>query len=398
MSNYRSVNLSAIGLFLSIFVFGWIPSVFAGSPAPETMAVTQSERPAVEVMFVLDTTSSMTGLIAAAKEKIWSIANTLASADPAPDIRMGLVGYRDRGDEYVTVLTPLSDDLDAVYARLMQFEAAGGGDTPESVNQALYEAVTKPDWSSSPAVYRVIFLVGDAPPKMNYPDDVTYVRSCTRAAQDDIVINTVQCGNMPETVPVWREIARLGRGETFQVAQSGSAVLVDTPYDEKIASLSRALDDTRIYYGSADHLREMEARRKTADEIYSEARPSAVAKRTIFNSKAAGAKNFIGSRELVHAVEAGELDLGEIPQSDLPDELKGMSQPALAALIETRSRERRQLQSRIEDLAKKRQHFIEGKVRDEKDGGEDSLDTKIYRCIQAQAAHKGIDYTGGPAY
>lgn len=103
--------------------------------APEAMAATQSERPAVEVMFVLDTSSSMTGLIAAAKDKIWSTANTLTSAEPVPDIRMGLVGYRDRGDAYVTAFTPLSDDLDAVVARLMQFEAVGGGDTPESVNR-----------------------------------------------------------------------------------------------------------------------------------------------------------------------------------------------------------------------------------------------------------------------
>ena len=327
-----------------------------------------------------------------------SVANTLASADPTPDIRMGLVGYRDRGDAYITVFTPLSDDLDAVYARLMQFEAVGGGDTPESVNQALYEAVTKTDWSNSPAVYRVIFLVGDAPPKMNYPDDVKYVRSCARAVQNDIIINTVQCGNMSEMATIWRDIAQLGRGETFQVAQSGSAVRYDTPYDEKIAGLSRALDNTRIYYGDADHLREMEARRKTADEIYNEARPSAVAKRTIFNSKAAGERNFIGAQELVHAVASGELDLAEIPQSDLPGELKGMSGQALAALIETRSRERKQLQSQIEDLANKRQHFIENKVRDEKGGGADSLDTKIYRCIQVQAAQKGIEYTDGPAY
>jgi hypothetical protein len=99
------------------------------------------------------------------------------------------------------------------------------------------------------------------------------------------------------------------------VAQSGSAVLYDTPFDETIAHLSRALDNTRIYYGDADHLREMKARRKTADDIYSEARPSAVAKRTIFNSQAAGEKNFIGAQELVHAVESGELDLAALPQS-----------------------------------------------------------------------------------
>jgi hypothetical protein len=349
-------------------------------------------------VFVLDTTSSMTGLIAAAKDKIWSIANTLASADPAPDIRMGLVGYRDRGDAYVTVLTPLSDDLDAVVARLMQFEAVGGGDTPESVNQALYEAVTKPDWRSGPAVYRVIFLVGDAPPKMNYPDDVMYVQSCARAVQEDIVINTVQCGNMPETTPIWREIAQLGKGETFQVAQSGSAVLYDTPYDDKIAGLSKALDATRIYYGDADHLREMDARRKTADDIYTRARPAAVAKRTIFNSKAAGEKNFIGSQELVHAVASGELDLAVIPRTDLPPELQDMRAPVLAAHIEARGQERKQLQSRIDDLAKQRQRFIEQRVREEADNGAASLDMKIYTCIQAQAAGKGIAFTDGPAY
>ena len=43
----------------------------------------------IEVVFVLDTTSSMSGLIAAAKEKIWSIATTMASAESAPEISHG---------------------------------------------------------------------------------------------------------------------------------------------------------------------------------------------------------------------------------------------------------------------------------------------------------------------
>ena len=233
---------------------------------------------------------------------------------------------------------------------------------------------------------------------MNYQDDVKYIRSCARAAQKDIVINTVQCGNMPETGPIWREIAQRGKGEFFQVAQSGSAVLVDTPYDETIAGLSRTLDDTRLYYGDADHLSEMEARRKTADDIYSAAAPAAVAKRPIFNSKAAGAKNFIGSQELVAALESGELDLAAVPRAEMPADLRGMIQSELRAHIEACGHERKQLQARIEGLAKKRQHFIEEKVRKEEDGGGESLDTKIYRCIQAQAAHKGIEYTKGPAY
>ena len=86
----------------------------------------QSHR--IEVVFILDTTSSMSGLIRAAKEKIWSIASTMASAQENPDIKMGLVAFRDRGDTYVTRVFDLSSDLDTMYAQLMDFRAEGGGD------------------------------------------------------------------------------------------------------------------------------------------------------------------------------------------------------------------------------------------------------------------------------
>ena len=52
-------------------------------------------------LFVLDTTGSMGGLIEGAKQKIWSIANEMISAKPTPELKLGLIGYRDRGDEYV---------------------------------------------------------------------------------------------------------------------------------------------------------------------------------------------------------------------------------------------------------------------------------------------------------
>jgi hypothetical protein len=285
-----------------------------------------------------------------------------------------------------------------MYTQLMQFQAIGGGDTPESVNQALAEAVNRPQWSRRPSVYRVIFLVGDAPPKMNYPDDVNYHLSCEQAAKRDIVINTIQCGDMTATRPIWREIAQRGKGRYFQVAQSGSAVLYDTPYDEPIARLSRNLDETRIYYGDAAHRSEMEARKETADTIYRAARPAAVAKRTIFNSKAAGTKNFIGSQELVQAIESGDREITDIPEEELPPALRKMSKTELADHIAARSEERKRLQAQINDLAQKRQQFIEEKVKSEKGSGKASLDAKIYECIQAQAAPKGLSYNDGPAY
>lgn len=360
--------------------------------------VSHLKRPVVEVMFVLDTTGSMGDLIAAAKEKIWSIANTLASADPAPEIRMGLVGYRDRGDIYVTTFTPLSGDLDAVYARLMQFEAGGGGDTPESVNQALDEAVNKTAWSRAPSTYRVIFLVGDAPPQMGYRDDIKYQKTCALAARKGIIINAVQCGNLAATTPVWQEIARLAEGRFFKVAQSGSAVLYETPFDRQIADLSRSLDDTRIYYGSAEVMTRMSGRKALADRIYETAEPAAVAKRTIFNSGKAGAHNFLGTQELISDLESGKVDLQKVEKKELPPELRKLSPGELQKHIDQRSKKRKDLQARIRELADKRQHYIEKKVKKDKGLGKDSLDARIFGCIQAQAGKKGIVYQGGPAY
>src|SRR5438552_12164021 len=99
----------------------------------------KQDKPQVEVVFCLDTTGSMGGLIDAAKQKIWSICNQIAGGKPTPQLKVGLVAYRDRGDEYVTKVTDLTDDLDAIHTQLMGFRAAGGGDFPESVNQALPE-------------------------------------------------------------------------------------------------------------------------------------------------------------------------------------------------------------------------------------------------------------------
>src|SRR5687767_1611367 len=84
-------------------VLGWALSLRLALPAAaHEAAPREPARPAVDVVFVLDTTGSMSGLIDAAKRKIWAIANEIAKGKPAPRIRMGLVAYRDKGDAYVT--------------------------------------------------------------------------------------------------------------------------------------------------------------------------------------------------------------------------------------------------------------------------------------------------------
>src|SRR3981081_1120068 len=115
-------------------------------------------KPTVEVAFVVDTTGSMGGLIEGAKRKIWSIATAIVDANPDADIRMGLVAYRDIGDAYATKKFELTTDIQDLYASLLELKARGGGDWPESVNEALDVAVNRLQWTESGGPMRNAFL------------------------------------------------------------------------------------------------------------------------------------------------------------------------------------------------------------------------------------------------
>lgn len=312
-----------------------------------TIPPTQSDQPVVEAVFVLDTTGSMGGLIQAAKDKIWSIAATMAAAEPAPRIRMGLVAYRDRGDAYVTQVVDLTPDLDALHAALFQLQANGGGDGPESVNQALYEAVDTISWGQDPNAYRVLFLVGDAPPHMDYQDDVKYPQTLVLAKQRGIRVNAIQCGNGPETLRLWQQIAQLGNGAYLQVAQDGAAVAIATPYDDKLARLSAELDDTRLYYGSKSERTER-AKHLAESEAVRDAAPAPVlARRATFGVSASGKAALLGDKELVDGVSSGSVELDDIAPEALPEPLQGLTRDAQRQVITEQAERRAELQQQI---------------------------------------------------
>jgi Mg-chelatase subunit ChlD len=174
-------------------------------------------KPVVEVAFVLDTTGSMGPLIEGAKRKIWSIATAIADTNPNAEIRMGLIAYRDIGDEYVTKTFNLTTDIQDLYANLLQLKAQGGGDWPESVNEALEVGVTKLSWTQGAEICRIMFLVGDAPPHMDYKQDTKYPEVIRMARERGIVVNAVQAGGARDTERVWREIAQRGDGRYIPI-------------------------------------------------------------------------------------------------------------------------------------------------------------------------------------
>jgi uncharacterized protein YegL len=394
------INVLVTGIVLAtvgtVLLYPTIRGNAASAPPPHNV-VTPMAAKRVEVVFVLDTTGSMSGLIHAAKEKIWSIASTLAQAQQAPEISMGLVAYRDRGDAYVTQVIDLDRDLDSMYAKLLGLAADGGGDGPEAVNEALEAAIHRMSWSQDPNAYRVVFLVGDAPPHMDYQDDVKYPQVVAAAAAKGIVVNTIQCGGMSDTVAPWRHIASLGRGRYFTVEQAGNAVAIATPLDAEIATLSAELDATRLYYGSAAEQAAMAAKVDATARLNDEASVAARARRGAFNVSEAGAANFLGGRELVADVAAGGVDVTTLPPASLPPALAAMPVEEQRALLTQTAQKREELQRQIEKLAAERDAYIEKEL-EESGGAASSLDALLYEAVREQAAPLGLDYDTGPRF
>jgi Mg-chelatase subunit ChlD len=393
-----SVTAGTVALFPAMQQAWATANAMPIQAGPLTVTPAVNGRPQIEVVFVLDTTGSMGGLISAAKEKIWSIASTMASAQNAnaPEIKMGLVAYRDRGDAYVTQTIALSNDLDSMYAKLMDFQADGGGDGPESVNQALFDAVNKISWNPDKNTYKVIFLVGDAPAHMDYPNDVKYPETLAVAKQKGIIVNAIQCGEDQETKTSWQQMVSLGQGSYFQVGQTGNAVAIATPYDKKLAELSTKLDKTRIFYGNEEEKVKQAEKLAATDKLHKQASEEARARRATFNASKSGKANFLGEGELVDAVASGRVNLASIPQKSLPAPLQAMSPKDQEGYVTKMKSERKELEQSIQELAGQRNDYLKKQVL--ADGGKiDSLDSKIYGALRKQAEAKGLKYDADSA-
>jgi Mg-chelatase subunit ChlD len=376
----RSIGILPIILSASAILGSWQPLFARSAPLPQS-------KPRIEVCFVLDTTGSMGGLIEGAKQKIWSIANEMISAQPTPELKLGLVGYRDRGDEYVVKSFSLTDDIDAIYGHLREFQAGGGGDAPESVNEALAEAIHKMPWSSDNKVLKIIFLVGDAPPHMDYPNGPKYPDLCREAMKKELIINTIQCGEMAETKPIWQEIAKMSEGSYAGISQSGNVAVISTPMDKELTQLNERIGATLIPYGDSKLQAEVHAKYVAAKS----APVSAMADRLTYNSKTGKAVQ--GRGELVDALNDHKLKLEEIDQKQLPAELQQLDRNELQERIAKARDERADLQKQIVELSKKREVYIQSEnKRLAAEGKGDAFDQKVTETLHAQAAKKGISY------
>ena len=366
---------------LAVPAFAAAPKGPTQPQAPAEVQAEKKDRPTLEVVFVLDTTSSMGSLIEGAKEKIWSIASRMASGKPSPRIRVGLVAFRDNGDAYVTKNFDLTEDLDAVYKNLKGFRAEGGGDTPEHVGRALGEAVKLMSWSQDPKAAKMIFVVGDAPPHDDYKDGWDSGTWAKAAIARGIVVNTVRCGNQADTETSFRQLARLADGSFDSIGQTGGMVAVATPFDAELAKLNGAVADTTVYAGAA---RGREEGERYKSELKAMA-PAASADRLSFRTNSGLGASGGGSMAAVDLTAAPE-KVTAMKDEELPENLRKLSKPKQVEFLKEQNAQRQQLEAKVLEVNKKRDAWISKNAKTEKD----SFDGRVFESVKASAAKVGV--------
>ena len=134
------------------------------------------------------------------KDNLLSIAEKVVQLPEAPRPRLAMVSYRDREDEYITRLFDFESDANEFSKTIKDVEADGGGDYPESLNEGVHVAVNKTSWNEGdPNAVRLIFLIADAPPQLNYEQDYDYSYTLVETQEKGIKVFAVASSGLRKT-------------------------------------------------------------------------------------------------------------------------------------------------------------------------------------------------------
>ncbi|MGH0038535.1 MAG: vWA domain-containing protein [Myxococcota bacterium] len=349
--------------------------------APLAALAAQPEpRRSIELAFAIDATGSMSGFIEGAKRRVWSIARQVAR--PGVDLRLGLVAYRDRGDAFVTRVVPMGADLDGFDHALREISAGGGGDTPEAVNRALADAVSKLGWSEGDVATRWLILVGDAPPHAREAGEVPYLESVARARRRGIVVHAIQCGRSEETARAWRAIARRGGGEYRLLDPAQALPRTATPFDTELVRAGRALAETIVATGDAETRRALRERRERVLAADAET----TAERLDFLERR-GRSLGEGWGDLVSRAARGDVDPSALPPDAWPDSLREASPADRRQWLEDQIERRRGLFSEIAWLARQREKLLrEREAARRGDGESERFEALVRRLMETSGA------------
>jgi hypothetical protein len=380
---------NAVLMLLSCLTLGLSLYIQAGAEETKTASADAAPKPLIQMAILLDTSSSMDGLIDQARGQLWKIVNEFITArreGKKPELQVALYEYgkptlgADSG--FIRQIVPFTTDLDKVSQELFALKTNGGD---EYCGWVIKTACEQLSWSKEAHDLKVIFICGNEPFTQG---SVDYRESCKNAIARGIIVNTIHCGPYQTGVnEKWQDGAMLADGKYSCIEQNKQIVHIDAPQDKAIMELNENLNKTYIAYGrdGKEAQQNQAAQDRNAEKMDSSVASARAATKASANYKS-------GNWDLVDKAKDAPGAVAELKAEELPEEMKKMSADERKAYIDEKAKARAEIQEKILKLNTERNQFIAEEMKKRGDSSENTLDKVMAKTVREQAEKKSFEF------
>jgi hypothetical protein len=356
----------------------------------DTQQVAQIQQPPkIQLAILLDTSSSMNGLIDQARNQLWRVVDEFSKARRHGIPTVLEVAVYEYGNNrlqaengYIRKVTDLTTDLDRVSEALFSLTTNGGS---EYCGYTILSATQGLQWSHSDQDIKAIFIAGNEPFTQG---PITFKHAISSAKSSGIKVNTIHAGSYEEGQQTgWQEGARLAGGNYMNIDHNHRIAHVSAPQDQRIAQLNQELNDTYIPYGAEGRVGKT---RQVEQDMNSSGISSALLSKRV-KSKAGNLYN--NSRwDLVDAVEMEKLQLETLDETALPPEMQKMDQQQRKVFIEEKTKQRAAIKSEISKLSKQREEYVAEEKRKSATTEVTTMNDALVSSVRKQAKEKNYQF------
>lgn len=374
----------AISVFIiTAIVVGFSP--FYYKVADANVDITLNKSPKIQLAILLDTSSSMNGLLDQTRNQLWQVVNEFSKAEQngvKPKLEVAVYEYGNSrlsaSSGFIRQVSNLTGELDAVSEALFSLTTNGGN---EYCGYAIRTAVMNLPWSSSEGDIKAIFIAGNEPFTQG---PVAYTHAIALAKQKGITINTIHAGNIQQGANSgWKDGALLAGGEYMSIDHNFKVAHLNAPQDREIAILNQKLNKTYVPFGSKGS--EKSRRQLSQDKKSEDISSALLAKRA--EAKASSLYDN-SSWDLVDAISTGKVDLDKVEEKELSTNLRKMPKSKRKDFLQSKMDERLELKKKISKLSVERNRYVKEKRQKTNAPSPATMNEAVTSAIQKQGAVK----------
>lgn len=383
--------VAAVGGAVGVaFAAGWYPPPSAEATKPPAIAqvaapVAVDAQDTVQIALILDTSSSMDGLINQARSQLWTMVDQMGRMTREVNgktrgvkIELALYEYGNATipslQGHIRQILPLTADLDTVSEKLHALTTNGG---EEYAGQAIQVAANWLQWSTDPNALKFVFLAGN---ESFDQGPVSAASAMAQATGKGIHVQLIHAGGKDRS---WEAAAALAKSDLMMIDQNHVVQHIASPQDAEILQLGNELNNTYMAYG--DDGDAAATRQAKADASSAKLSPKVALERAQLKSK----NSYNNARwDVVDAVAKDKGFLASANDGQLPPALRGKSLAEKQQIVEGNAVKRAEIKAKIGKLEADRKAFVDAE-RAKRAAEPESLETGLMKSARKAAGKKG---------